>query len=273
MISKGWADRSLIVFDLDGTLTERKKKISKVVCERLVELNKHYNVGIISGCSFNRMGWQFIDPWFDTSNTMSNFNMFLLPTSGAEMRIHGGWVDPWKSRLYENDFTLIEKFKIMNAFNYANQDLGYPVECDDNMETIHGEIVDDRGGQVTFSMIGFDAPVYMRDGFDNDYGLRNDFAYLMQEYLGSDFSIKIGGSTSIDVNKKDIDKSYGLVKLLLHLKTDPNNVIYFGDKFDYFENDEPILKMGIKCVNVEHPDETLICIEELIKTKGELCDL
>ena len=60
-----------------------------------------------------------------------------------------------------------------------------------------------------------------------------------------EFSVRIGGSTSIDITKPGIDKAYGIGKLrdLLHVSL--QEMIYIGDALFVGGNDYPAEKAGV----------------------------
>ena len=53
----------------------------------------------------------------------------------------------------------------------------------------------------------------------------------MKKHL-PDFEITIGGTTSIDITKRGLNKRYGIYKISEYLKTDLKDILYFGNDFD-----------------------------------------
>ena len=87
---------------------------------------------------------------------------------------------------------------------------------------------------------------------------------VLEKYL-PDFSIHVGGLTSIDVTRKDIDKADGLEMMMKHLGTTPEKVLYVGDELTKSGNDAPVLTLEIETRAVKGPEETKKVILELLK--------
>src|SRR3989344_5478696 len=79
------------------------------------------------------------------------------------------------------------------------------------------------------------------------------------------FSMRIGGTTSIEVTKAGIDKAYGLKKLMERAGVSKEKILYVGDKLFKGGNDAPVLTLGIECRTVKNPEETKKIIMKLLK--------
>jgi hypothetical protein len=79
-----------------------------------------------------------------------------------------------------------------------------------------------------------------------------------------EFSVALGGSTSIDVTLPGIDKAYGMRKLREILSIDFNEMLFFGDALFPGGNDNPVRSTGTDCVQVRDPEETKRVIETVI---------
>ena len=66
-------------------------------------------------------------------------NLSLLPTCGTKFYQYSG---EWK-KLYEEDFTVDQREKILNSFKEALAVAGFKVE------KTWGEVIEDRGSQIT----------------------------------------------------------------------------------------------------------------------------
>jgi len=78
--------------------------------------------------------------------------------------------------------------------------------------------------------------------------------------------VRNGGSTSVDVTRKGIDKAYGLKKIISRLGISRTNVLFIGDRLDVGGNDYPVKAMGIRCVAVDNWQDTAIFIRGMIQT-------
>ncbi len=258
----------LVVFDLDGTLTESKSKVTPEIVQAISDLQKSYEVAIISGCSYKQFEDQFLFEFNPFKHTFMSLR--LLPTCGAQMYMYDhGWF-----QIYNNDLLLREKVKIFEAFECAifhfNADIkrhkgsGF---CEANLideldSGKYGEIAEDRGSQITFSMLGQEAPLEEKNKWDPDCAKRKKIAAFVQKYL-LEFEVRIGGTTSIDVTKKGIDKSFGVLKIIEHLSLDKQDVLFVGDALFKGGNDYPVKELGIECIPTSGPKETLKIIDDL----------
>src|SRR5579862_6252902 len=129
-------------------------------------------------------------------------NLSLLPTCGTKFFRYTG---EWK-QLYSEDLTVCEKAKITSSLQKAVATAGF------NPEKVWGEVIEDRGSQITFSALGQQAPLAEKDKWDPDFAKRKKIKAILDTFIPG-FSVRIGGSTSIDITKPGIDKAYGIGKL------------------------------------------------------------
>jgi phosphomannomutase len=272
-------NKKLIIFDLDGTLTESKMPISAVMAQAIGDLAVKHKVAIISGCKYNQFENQFIKhilgPIFGSFSNAQN-NLYLLPTSGAQLYLYSGARRTFLKE-YDNDLGLRDKVIIWNAFWSAVKVTGVQP-----LDPPYGEIGEDRGSQITFSLCGQDAPLDVRKAWDPAAEKRSQLVGYMNNSnslssmlnLSNMFSIKLGGLTSIDVTKKGIDKAYGITRVLDFINTRPlnkdekilkENILFVGDALFEGGNDHAVRSMHVDCLETSGPDETLKIIENLLK--------
>jgi len=79
-----------------------------------------------------------------------------------------------------------------------------------------------------------------------------------------EFSVLIGGSTSIDITKPGIDKAYGIGKLRDLLGVSIRDMIYIGDALYVGGNDHAAETAGVDCISVRDPNETKRVIQTII---------
>jgi phosphomannomutase len=79
-----------------------------------------------------------------------------------------------------------------------------------------------------------------------------------------EFSIQLGGSTSIDVTRPGIDKAYGVKKLHETLGVAIRDMIFVGDALFPGGNDYPAKQAGVLSIEVRDPHETGRVIEAII---------
>jgi phosphomannomutase len=79
-----------------------------------------------------------------------------------------------------------------------------------------------------------------------------------------EFSVRLGGTTSVDVTKQGIDKAYGIRKLRDILDVAIGEMIFIGDALFPGGNDYPAIEAGVVSIQVRDPNETKRVIEAII---------
>jgi HAD superfamily hydrolase (TIGR01484 family) len=247
--------KKLIVFDLDGTLAESKSSLDAEMSALLHDLLGIVKVAVISGGDWPQFEKQVVSklPHDERLRELS-----LLPTCGTKFYQYSG---DWK-KLYEEDFTPEEREKIFRSLKESLEKAGYRVE------KVWGEVIEDRGSQITFSALGQQAPLEEKNKWDPDYAKRKKIKAILDTSI-PEFSVRIGGSTSIDITKPGINKAYGIVKLrdLLHVSL--KEMIYIGDALFVEGNDYPAEQAGVDSIPVKNPDETKRVIQAIIACLAE----
>ncbi len=137
------------------------------------------------------------------------------------------------------------------------------VEADYKTRRVWGEVIEDRGSQITFSALGQQAPSREKEKWDADFAKRKKIKAILDTFI-PEFSVRMGGSTSIDVTKSGIDKAYGLRKLRDILSTSLEEMIYIGDAIFVGGNDYAAKEAGVDCISVRGPSETKCVTEAFI---------
>lgn len=194
--------KKLIVFDLDGTLAETKQKVSTEMQSLLKTLMNHCMVSVISGGDWPQFQNQLLQN-FDLSN-MSKNNLVLLPTCGSKYYefVKNDW-----SLVYSESLTIEQKLQISMVFDNILKSF------DLDVQNTWGPQLEDRDTQFTFSVLGQQAPAHEKENWasKNNYK-RKEFRDVLELCL-PEFSVRLGGATSIDITKKGIDKAFGIRKL------------------------------------------------------------
>jgi len=243
--------KSLMVFDLDGTLAKSKSPLEKDMADLLDKLMGVMKVAVISGGAWPQFEKQLLSnlPQDDRLKQLS-----LLPTSGTKFLQYDDGV--WK-QLYAENFTPEDKTKIIDALNKALDQSGM------REAKPYGEIIEDRDSQITMSALGQNAPLDVKKTWDPDFEKRKKIKAILDPLL-PDFSVGMGGASSIDVTRPGVDKAYGIEKLKEVLGIPIEEMIFVGDALFPGGNDEPARKTGATCIKVRDPEETGRVIEAVI---------
>ena len=244
--------KRLVVFDLDGTLAESKQAIDPEMGRLLTELLAVRPVAIISGGDWPQFERQLVG-FLPTEADVAR--LFLLPTSGTKLyRFDGAW-----HGIYAENFTVEERDRIVAALDTAVEAAGLAKDA------AAGEKVEDRGSQITFSGLGQAASLEGKMKWDPDRRKRDRLKLLLDERL-PDFSVRIGGSTSIDITRRGIDKAYGIGKLAAAAGISPDEMLFIGDALYPGGNDAPVREMGVSTIAVRDVEETKRVITRLIRS-------
>ena len=177
----------------------------------------------------------------------------LLPTCGTRFLRYG---DDWHE-LYSEDFTESQKHTIVAALEAATASAGFTAA------KTWGPSIEDRESQITYSALGQEAPLEEKKHWDPDFAKRKKIKALLDVSLPN-FSVRLGGSTSIDVTSPGIDKAYGIRKLRDTLGVPIEEMIFIGDALFPGGNDYPAEKAGAYSLRVRDPEESKHVIEAII---------
>jgi hydroxymethylpyrimidine pyrophosphatase-like HAD family hydrolase len=111
----------------------------------------------------------------------------------------------------------------------------------------------DRTTQYTISCLGRSAPLADKKAFDPDGQKRLHMSSIMRRYIPHDLSIKVGGTTSIDIIGQDWDKAVGLEKFFNIHRVKYDRILFFGDRLHDGGNDYPVRRIIDTCIDVDSP--------------------
>jgi len=242
--------KNLIVFDLDGTLAESKTAIDGKMAELLFSLLSIKKVAIISGGDWSQFQKQVIGQLPENTNFQ---NLYILPTCGTKFY---EYQDSWHLK-YEEGFSDPQKKLISNALVTAIQQANLIIG------KTWGEQIEDRGSQITFSALGQQAPLAEKEKWDPDFEKRKKVKAILDTLI-PDFSVRLGGTTSIDITKPGIDKAYGIHKLKEILQIPIKEMVFIGDALFPGGNDYPAQQAGVVSIKVKNPEYTQMVIETII---------
>jgi phosphomannomutase len=246
--------KKLIVYDLDGTLAESKSPLDSEMSTLLHDLLGVLRVAVISGGDWPQFETQLLSHLPQDDRLC---NLSLLPTCGTKFYRYSG---DWK-KLYEEDFTAHEREKIVASIQKALEVMGFKVE------KTWGAAIEDRGSQITFSALGQQAPLEEKNRWDPDYAKRKNIKAILDAFI-PEFSVRIGGATSIDITRPGIDKAYGIGKLRDVLGVSLKEMIYIGDALFAGGNDYPVQEAGVVSIPIRDLRETKRVTETILACLG-----
>ena len=108
-------------------------------------------------------------------------NLSLLPTCGTQFyRYKADW-----EKIYAEDFTNAQKEKIISSLQQAIEQSGVKAE------KVWGEVIEDRGSQITFSGLGQQAPLEEKSKWDPDFAKRKKMKAILDTLI-PEFSVRHG---------------------------------------------------------------------------------
>lgn len=254
----GFLSKKLIVFDLDGTLTKSKSNMDAQMSRLMAGLLREKLVAIISGGKYGQFKKQFLP---ELKSSIKDFqNLFLFPTnSTAFYRYRSGWEE-----VYAKVLPRTVRKRIFDSFKKVFKEIKYA-----NPAKVFGKTIEDRRTQVSFSVLGQEAPEPLKQKLKKEwkrYGTdpRPVIAKAMRKYI-PDLEIRLNGMTTIDITKKGIDKAYGIRQIERQLKIPRKDILFVGDAIFPGGNDYAIVRTGVDYVKVSGPEETKKFIKVLLK--------
>ena len=245
----------LVAFDLDDTLAPSKSAIDPRIGELLIALAERVEVAIISGGQLGQFTAQVVDRLPEASDDVLS-RLHLMPTCGTQYyRLTPAGIETVYARTLSDD----QKARALAAVEEEARRLGLW-----EAQT-WGAILEDRGSQITFSALGQTAPVDAKMAWDptgeKKSALRDAVAARVP-----DLEVRSGGSTSVVITERGIDKAYGMRQLSDQTGIALDDMLFVGDRLDEAGNDYPVLAMGVECQAVEGWPDTAEFLEKLLPT-------
>jgi HAD superfamily hydrolase (TIGR01484 family) len=232
----------IVLADVDDTVAPSTQPLGDPMAATLASLaDKGFLLVFVSGGSVAQMTKQVCVRLPRTHH--------LLGTSGS----HAVAVDAAgkQTELFKVGFSETERKEIYDALDALVKH--FHVVPDTN----HDDQVQDRGCQFTLSALGRGAADARKRAFDPEGSVRREWVHFLTDRLGDDrFTMRVGGTTSVDITAKGVDKATGVRRLLEAKGWKAEDGLYFGDRFEETGNDHPVLQV-MDCVNVHGPEETL----------------
>lgn len=236
----------VIAFDLDGTLAESKQPLDDRTARFITKLAYDYDIAIITGGTMKQIETQVLERIPDWVQT----KLHLMSCSGATYEAQGAMI-------YKNEIPLIQRDIIKSIVKVTAESMGLLEE------NPAGEIIEDRKAQITFSALGQKAKLEDKSAWDPRGTKRKEMIIALKKAL-PEYSIRLGGTSSIDISLPGIDKEFALKQLMKHRKLETSDILYVGDKFRPGENDYPALVAGVTCLRVVQPKDTVERVEKFL---------
>jgi HAD superfamily hydrolase (TIGR01484 family) len=246
---------ALVAFDLDDTLAPSKGPIDPRIADLLRALLRTVDVAIISGGNEAQFRAQVIAQLGDT-DAAALARLHLLPTCGTRYLRHDG---TGFAPIYAHELSDAQKEAALTALREEAERLGF-WEAEP-----WGDILEDRGSQITFSALGQRAPREAKHEWDPSGAKRAALRDAVAVRLPG-LEVRSGGSTSIDITQEGIDKAFGMRELAERTGIPLTAMLFYGDRLDEGGNDYPVLALGVPSVAVEGWEDTADKLDALLTT-------
>jgi phosphomannomutase len=204
---------TIVLFDVDGTLTAARETITDEMKARIAALRKEVVVGVVGGSDFEKQKEQLGDDVLRCFDFSFSENGLMAYRDGKELAVAS-----LKKHLGEDNIKRLVNF----ILRYLSE-LDIPVK--------RGTFIEFRNGMLNVSPIGRNCSKEERNDyekFDLEHGIRkNMVAVLQKEFADLDLVYSIGGQISFDVFPRGWDKTYCLQFLD---EKEFTTVHFFGDK-------------------------------------------
>ena len=255
--------KKVVLFDMDGTLTPPRKKMQWDVIDVLTDLQKHCEIGIVTGSDIDYVQQQ-LDLIFDMS-PIDCYGIHYLPCNGTKYyKLSGSGFKP----IYENnmrDYLAEDDWRRLMQLLTSLQSSVTRVHRNIPMT---GNFISYRGSMINWCPIGRHATHSDREewaALDKEQNIRNNWLTLARQGLNniclSDIVIKLGGDTSFDIYPKGWDKTFAFKNFAGYEK------IYFvGDRCDQNGNDREAYELaGDLGYKTSGPEQTIEIIKKIIE--------
>ena len=241
----------LAAFDLDGTLTKSRVRITPAMSELVSRLCAITRVAVISGGSMEQFEKQFLGDF------PPNKNLIILPTDGAERFEYNEAKKKWEMTDLE-PFSKFLRRETMRNLNEIIESGNFDIPKEH-----YGEYIDDRITEVSFSALGRNAPLDKKESWDPDHSKRQKIKEEIERRCNHVSAI-IGGTTTIDILPKGFNKAIGLGIFMEKFQLEKKDVVFVGDALFPGGNDYSVFEAGIETIKVNGPDETAGIIQQWI---------
>lgn len=262
--------KKLIAFDQDDTINITKLPIDDEMAELLSQLLDRFKVCIISGTNWEVMKKNDIDTLSKLRHNSNFKNYYFMPTTGTQYWYYKGIdAEPEEGEVYEDGwireyahFLKDEQVELITkSLEHAAKSLGY--WCSNPK----GEIIENRGSQVTFSALGQWATPEEKHAWDPDMSKRRKIVEMITpELKNMEVDIVVGGSTSVDIMLSGVDKAYGMQQLMNQLNLKKEDILFIGDNLNIGGNDYPVKEYGIDTIQVRNCEDTKWILKGIIST-------
>lgn len=242
-------EKVICVFDMDGTLTKSRNRISPDMEQFLLNLKSKVAVALVSGSDLMKIAEQMGTRSCDgAENDLLAKYEYVFAENGLATHING------MLQAGESILSYLGESKLQTLINFC---LRYMSELE--LPCKRGNFIELRTGMINICPIGRSCSQTERDQFaeyDGEHQIREKFVQALNDKFGDKYKLKsvIGGQISIDIFPWGWDKTY-----CLQFLKDFDKIYFFGDRTFPGGNDYEIYEdartIGYSVSNPQHTKE------------------
>ena len=222
------------IFDVDGTLTPSRKKITPEFFDEFFQFTEENDVYLVTGS--------------DRDKTLEQITPEIYNNCKRVYNCSGSDVYEGDKNVYRDDWELPEKVErfLQDELDFSQ----FPIR--------NGNHIERRPGGVNFSILGRDKdPMLGREEYVKWNKIHSERRFIALRIMDMfpDLSVVLGGQTGIDIGPLGADKSQ-----ILRDFTADDEIHFFGDRMESGGNDhslgEAVKKMGGFTYNVDSYKDT-----------------
>jgi HAD superfamily hydrolase (TIGR01484 family) len=221
----------LVAFDLDGTLTQHKSKLSPEHTAVLEALAKKYKLLMVGAGMCMRI-----------FNQMNQFPIDVLGNYGLQYAEYNA--ETKELEIKENNTLPCDRESVEARVTMLREKYGYTEFVGENVE-YHSS------GCVTFPILGTKADLADKLTFDPDRKKRRAI-YEDVKATFPEYTVFVGGSSSFDMAPAPFNKYYALAKYCEERGIKHSEVVYVGDDYGPGGNDESVYKSDMNFITIDN---------------------
>ena len=238
-------NKRVFAFDLDGTLTEHRTWISDEnlsVLDFLV--SRGIKLAVVGAGRARRIFTQLRE--YPNIDIIGNYGLQFAVYNDENADIE-----------FKRDICLpCDTAGIEKRVAEARERFGFVDYIGDSIEF-------NPSGCVTIPLLGSKAGVREKIEFDPN-GEKRRAIYPEMRELFPEYSVFLGGTTSLDLVPVPYNKLYALDLYAKDCGVTHDEIVYFGDDYKLAGNDEPVLLSDIDFVKVDKPSLLPALVNELV---------
>lgn len=235
-----------IFLDLDDTLTPSRSAMRAEHVPLFERLCDRFDVIVVTGARESQMMRQL------PASAAGKY--FKLSQNGNHATDRDGSV------LWSERFTAEQVRLILDFISRIQNEIGLDVSNEH-------DLVENRGSQISYSLIGHSEIIDKKQAFDPDGSYRRDLlarhAAELRDLAAAGIEITIGGTTCLDIFLLGKNKGFHVPRLIEHEGWKREESIYFGDALAPGRNDETVIGV-IPTKSVTGPDQTFEIIAKML---------